>query len=407
MGLFDFFKRVNETKGFKEVFDPKELSVGDQFRMYCESLPYTMKKGWFWGLNTVTKIDFENERIYFLRQDTGENDERSFADTFYGYGGWHSMHCYKSKQSPSNKEKETQAGSNRKVNTAKFDKIIEPFTRSESGFYDEKLEQAKKEALKMILAEGSEGEKFLLDFLMRDVTVSGEYFNLKYYGDYANSEWYKKQKIVLALSCTTDKTIISKLSEILMLKGKENQFWTVFQPTVAETLGNLKEYSSLERYINSGQNVPAVLLSKDILRLYKAGVSEKLENKRDENGRMLLHNAVSKGDAELVQKLLADGADIDAVCSRGEELGETALYIAVVGKNLEIVKLLVKHEANLSAAAWNGTFPLQRAAAMGLFDVAKLLIDNGADKQQKTLIGKTALMWAEQNGYSNIAALLK
>jgi hypothetical protein len=289
----------------------------------------------------------------------------------------------------------------------KFDKIITPFTQSESGFYDEKLESAKKESLKKILAAGNTGEKFLLDFLMRDVTVSGEYFNLNYYGDYANSEWYKKQEIVLALSCTTDKTIINKLSEILMLKGKENQFWTVFQPAVAETLGNLKEYSSLERYINSGQNVPAVLLSKDILRLYKTGVLEKMENIRDEKGHTPLHNAVIKEDAVLVQKLLADGVDIDIICSRGEELGKTALYIAVAGANLEIVKLLIEHKANLSAAAWNGTFPLQRAAAMGQFDIVKLLIANGANKQQKTLTGKTALMWAEQNGHANIAALLK
>jgi len=306
----------------------------------------------------------------------------------------------------------SMCGTEQPVEIQKLNTMIEPFTRKQDGLlYDSKLVQDRKEALIKILAEGNQGEKFLLNFLLRDVTISDGYFSLKYYGEGAHNEWYKKQKIVLALSCTSDKTIIHKLSEILILKGKENQFASVFQPAVAETLGKLKAYETLEKFIASGQIVPAVFLAKDILRLYKAGISEKEENKHDENGRTPLHNAVIKGDTKLVEKLISDGADIDVMCSRGDDLGETALYKAVVNNNLEIVKLLIEHKANLSATAWSGsfagTFPLQRAAAMGLFDIAKLLIDNGADKQQKTLTGKTALMWAEQNGHRNIAALLK
>ena len=286
--------------------------------------------------------------------------------------------------------------------------VMEPFARPSSGFYSESLEQEKKDALEKVLAEGSIGEKFLLDYLLRDVTISGGYFNLKHYGDQAHMEWVKKGDIVRALSKTDDKKIVEKLSEILMLMGRENQFATIFQPSVAETLGNLKAYEALEKFIASGQNVPAILLSKDILRLHKLGVAEKSENTRDENGYTPLHRAVSAKDAELVKKLLESGADIDVVCSRGEySIGQTALYRAVDSKNTEIAKLLIEHKANLSAADLSGTFPLQKAAAMGMLDIVKLLIDNGADKQQKTLTGKTALMWAEQNGHASIAALLK
>jgi len=291
-----------------------------------------------------------------------------------------------------------------------FSFAIKPFTHAESLFHDSKLETEKKDALRKIIAEGNAGEKFLLDFMLRDVTFSGGSFILKNYGETAAAEWNKKRDIVLALSNTSDKGIIDELSEILLYTGRENQYAVVFQPAVAETLGNLKAYDALNILIASGQNVPAVALAKDILRLYKSGAVEKPENIRDEDGHTPLHNAVMNDDAELVCKLLEDGADIDVVCSRGR-CGETALYIAVDRKNYEITKLLVENKANLSAMSWSasfaGTFPLQRAAAMGLFEIAKLLVENGADKQQKTLTGKTALMWAEQNGHANIAALLK
>jgi ankyrin repeat protein len=69
--------------------------------------------------------------------------------------------------------------------------------------------------------------------------------------------------------------------------------------------------------------------------------------------------------------------------------------------------MLIKYKANLSATDFNTTFPLQRAAAIGNYEIAKLLVDNGADKQQKTQFGKTALMWAEENGHTQVAALLK
>ena len=291
-----------------------------------------------------------------------------------------------------------------------FDSVIKPFTHSESLFYDSKAEAEKKEALKQILSKGVAGERYLLDFVLRDVTISNGVFSIKFYGDAAAAEWNKKRNIVLALDCTNDSNIIDKLAEILMCTGKENQFATLLQPAVAETLGTLKKYDILEKLINSGQIVPAVALAQDMIRLYKDGASEKPENIRDDNGCTPLHNAVIQGDMELVHKLLASGADIDVVCSRGS-VGETALYIAVADNKIEMVKLLAENKANLSTMSWSatfaGTFPLQRAAAMGLYDIVKILVDNGADKQQKTLTGKTARMWAEQNGYADIAELLK
>jgi len=291
--------------------------------------------------------------------------------------------------------------------TDHFNNIIAPFIQSDASlFYNSESEQTKKEALRKILSEGIEGEKFLLEFLLRDVTIVDGYFLLKFYGDSAHNEWVNKNIILKALSSTSEKSIIEKFTEILLCKGKEPQFYSIIQPTIAEILGKMKEYNALGKLILSDQNSPAVLLAKDILRLYEAGVIDKSENLRDEYGCTPLHNAVITKDSELVKKLINSGADLDTVLSIGENIGQTALFLAVVGGNLDIVKMLIEHGANVNASDNTG-FPLQRAAAMGFYDIAKLLVDNGANKQQKTLTGKTALMWAEKNNHTNIVALLK
>lgn len=51
--------------------------------------------------------------------------------------------------------------------------------------------------------------------------------------------------------------------------------------------------------------------------------------------------------------------------------------------------------------------PLHYAAARGLLDSAKLLIENGASPHVKDPAGKVALEWAEYNGQTNMAEFLR
>ena len=85
----------------------------------------------------------------------------------------------------------------------------------------------------------------------------------------------------------------------------------------------------MEKLINSGQNVPAVLLAKDILRLVKLGVAEKSINQRDDSGYTPLHYVVSNKDYALVEDLLESGADVNVIIFNDDDTGATALWQAI------------------------------------------------------------------------------
>ena len=65
------------------------------------------------------------------------------------------------------------------------------------------------------------------------------------------------------------------------------------------------------------------------------------ENVKDYNGRTLLHDAVVSENFSLVKTLVCAGVNINAK----ERCGATALTIAVIKKNEEISKFLLKNFA--------------------------------------------------------------
>jgi ankyrin repeat protein len=55
----------------------------------------------------------------------------------------------------------------------------------------------------------------------------------------------------------------------------------------------------------------------------------------------------------------------------------------------------------------SGATPLYNAASWGKLDVARLLIEKGADVNARNKSGKTPLAAAEENGFPEIAAALR
>ena len=90
----------------------------------------------------------------------------------------------------------------------------------------------------------------------------------------------------------------------------------------------------------------------------------------------LLLRAASMGSPRAVEVLLRLGADPDAA----DQHGRTALHIAAEEGNVELARLLVYHGANLNALDKNIlSTPLVWAVVHGRRDVAKLLLESGAD----------------------------
>ncbi len=93
--------------------------------------------------------------------------------------------------------------------------------------------------------------------------------------------------------------------------------------------------------------------------------------------------AAKKGDADAVKSLLDKGADANAKNS----YGATALTFAADKGHLEVVKLLLKHKADPKVKdTFYKAAPLFWAVYRGNADIAKALLDAGAEADDDTLV---------------------
>ena len=79
--------------------------------------------------------------------------------------------------------------------------------------------------------------------------------------------------------------------------------------------------------------------------------------------------------------------------------------------NLKKIKSMLNKEINIktliNAVDKENNTALILASKFGYSEIAKILIENGADVNAKNNDGKTALDYAEENDYKNIIELLK
>ncbi len=118
-----------------------------------------------------------------------------------------------------------------------------------------------------------------------------------------------------------------------------------------------------------------------------------------------LLKAVKKNDAAAVERLLDQGADIEARDGRGW----TPLMNAIHAGRIENAKLLIAKNADANAKDKRGWTALMTAIFGGDAVVGRLLIEKGADVNAKdNLFGNTALMVVLVNSpeYDKFTALL-
>ena len=115
-----------------------------------------------------------------------------------------------------------------------------------------------------------------------------------------------------------------------------------------------------------------------------------------------LRHAAGCGDGAEVQRLLADGAPINAA----DEAGVTALMQAAAGGHADVVQMLVDSGADINVYSRAGDNALLLAQKHGHGEVATLLLAAGADVNAGNANGETALMLAAQRGLAETAAHL-
>jgi ankyrin repeat protein len=128
---------------------------------------------------------------------------------------------------------------------------------------------------------------------------------------------------------------------------------------------------------------------------------------RDKIDNTPLLSAIGLDEVELVQLLLEKGADPN--CEVDD--GYTCLLVAIESESppsLQIIKALIAAGADLHVYGINGWAPLHMAAARDQFEAAKLLLDAGANVNQRIQIDghDSPLMEATRNGNADMVRLL-
>ena len=102
-----------------------------------------------------------------------------------------------------------------------------------------------------------------------------------------------------------------------------------------------------------------------------------------------LHRAASSGDIEEIKLLLEEGLPINAF----DDLNRTPLHCAAIGGHIAAVRYLIDAGADVNAHDEEsiGETPLGEVAANCSFEMAKLLVDSGADPTILGWMTNTAL----------------
>jgi ankyrin repeat protein len=192
----------------------------------------------------------------------------------------------------------------------------------------------------------------------------------------------------------------------------------------AEASDGLELYELHNEYRRPGSRPLHLAVSYiDVIKLLVSNGAD--INAKDEGGQTPLQKAVFHGDKNVVDFLIAQGAEIGihlaayignyakvkSLIEKGADPnsrnndGDSVLDLAVSGGHKEIAKLLIDSGANLNAKNRMGQTPLHIAARTGYKDIAELLIDKGANVNISNNEGRTPLLEAAYSGHKDLVAL--
>ncbi|HWN11395.1 MAG TPA: ankyrin repeat domain-containing protein [Pyrinomonadaceae bacterium] len=181
---------------------------------------------------------------------------------------------------------------------------------------------------------------------------------------------------------------------------------------VAELEANLERFSRVSSSFVSGGGVVAFVApahpfvraaQEDNLEGLAALISETDVNMRDTRSRTTaLEHAVRNANREMVQFLLAAGADPNAK----DATGQTVLMELDEDATVDMVWDLINSGAKVNLQDLGGNTPLMELASSKNVEAIKALLDAGAKLETRNKQGRTALMVAAIAGHVNTVRAL-
>jgi uncharacterized protein len=118
-----------------------------------------------------------------------------------------------------------------------------------------------------------------------------------------------------------------------------------------------------------------------------------------------LHLSAAFSTPEAVTLLLEHGAHIHQTSHN--PLRNQALHACIaLGNSVEVARLLIEAGADVNATAAGGYTPLHIAASGGKQEIVLLLLENGANREACCDQGKMPADYARERGHAEIAVLL-
>lgn len=118
-----------------------------------------------------------------------------------------------------------------------------------------------------------------------------------------------------------------------------------------------------------------------------------------------LTQAIRRGDVKKVQAMLASNPQL--VDSREGKFGSPPLHTAVSKHQVAVVKLLLQRGANVNGGNDMRITALHLCAQFNYPDLARLLLDSGADPNILTKTGVSPLRLAEANRNERVADVIR